>query len=342
MTGFDRNVYDRYGLLQLPRTWGFPVQITIKSVKQIEHLITNNDGKFPIFMSANAHDNNYVLFSQLYSDFDGHGKHTMEEALRDERKIVEHFESEKLDFLIDITGRGFRTLLKVDPVIRRIQDVDGIIKGYSRHLKDSLGLKTMDMKVAEPKRILRPPLTQYIYYDREKKENIFTNRHVLPLDTDTLFNSDLNELLYLSETLQFKVMPVSQKRMNLSEMAEYERKIEYVSNGEPLDEDIDFMEFSPEYFREQVNDIIRDIDPYGHDTGPDINLIKKLYTPHPDHHTLFLACIKVKESNYHLNLNSTLSFFAKLSLDAKWNHRNLKVQKEQISSIFNADYKVMK
>ena len=239
---FNREVYDRYGLLQLPRTWGFPIQISIKSVKQIETLITKNDGKVPIFMSANAHDDNYVLFSQLYSDFDGHGKYTMEEALRDERKIAEYFESEKVDFLADRTGRGFRTLLKVDPVIRRIKDVDGIIKGYSRHLKDSLGLKTMDMKVAEPKRILRPPLTTYVYYDRETKQNIVTNLHVLPMNLDTLFNSDLNELTYLSETLQFDVMPVSQKRMNLSEMAEYERKIEYISNGETLDEDIDFME----------------------------------------------------------------------------------------------------
>ena len=341
-TAFNREVYDRYGLLNLPRKFGYPVQFPIRSPKHIERLINENDGKFPIFMSANAHNDDYVLLGQVYLDFDGHGFYTMEEALRDERKIAEYFEEEQVDFLADMTGRGFRILLKVDPDIRRIRDTDGILKGYSKHLKDSLKLKTMDLKVAESKRILRPPLTTYIYQDRATKENVFTRRHILPLDRETLFNSDLQELLYLSETLQFHVMPVVARRADLSDLAEYEQKMEFVPMGEVIDENINFMDFSPDYFREQVKDIIRDIDQYGHDAGPDEHLIKKLYMVHPDHHSLLLACIKIKESNYHLNLESAISFFARLSLDAKWNHRNLDIQREQITGIYRAGYKVMK
>ena len=341
-TAFNRTVYDRYGLLNLPRKFGYPVQFSLRSEKHMERLISENDGKCPIFISANAHNDDYVLMGQLYSDFDGHGFYTLEEALKDERRIVEYFEAEKVDFLADMTGRGFRTLLKVDPDIRRIRDMDGILKGYSKHLKESLNLKTMDLKVAESKRILRPPLTTYIYQDRATKENICTGRHVLPLDKETLFNSDLTELLYFSETLQFHVMPVVSMRANLSDLAEYEQKMEFIPMGETVNENINFMEFSPDYFREQVRDIVRDIDEQGHDTGPDEQLIKKLYTVHPDHHSLLIACIKVKESNYHLNLDSALSFFAKLSLDAKWNHRNLDVQREQITGIYHAGYRVMK
>ena len=241
-----------------------------------------------------------------------------------------------------MTGRGFRTLLKVDPDIRRIRDTDGILKGYSKYLKESLDLKTMDLKVAESKRILRPPLTTYVYQDRTTKENIYTTRHILPLDKETLFNSNLQELLYLSDTLQFTVMPVVSRRASLSELAEYEIKSEFVPCGETIDETINFMEFSPDYFRQQVNDIVRNIDEYGHDVGSDEHLIKKLYTNHPDHNSLFLACIKIKESNYHLNLDSALSFFAKLSLDAKWNHRNLDIQKQQITNIYRSGYGMVK
>ena len=341
-TAFNTNIYDRYGLLNLPRKFGYPVQFPIKSVKQIERFINENDGKFPIFMSVNAHNDDYVLISQIYFDFDGHGSCTMQEAFGDECKLAEYLECEKVDFLADMTGRGFRILLKVDPDIRKIREVDGILKGYSKYLKESLNLKTMDLKVAESKRILRPPLTTYIYQDRTTKENIYTKRHVLPMDKETLFNSNLQELLYLSETLQFTVMPVVSMRANLSDLAEYEIKSEFIPSGEIIDENINFMEFSPAYFREQVNDIIRNVDEYGHDIGTDEPLIRKLYTNHPDHHSLFLACIKVKESNYHMNLESAISFFAKLSLDAKWNHRNLDIQREQITGIYRAGYRRMK
>lgn len=342
IVAFDQEIYDRYGLLNLPRKFGYPVQFPIRSAKHLERLIMENDGKFPIFMSANAHNDEYVLIGQIYSDFDGHGFYTEEEALKDVRKVGEYMEGMKLDFLADKTGRGFRILLKVDPDIRKIRETDGIIKGYSRHLKESLNLKTMDLKVAESKRILRPPLTTYIYLDRETKEHVVTKRHILPMDKETLFNSDLQELVYMSEVMEFHVMPVTARRSTITELAEYEQETEYMPSGEPAKETIDFMEFSPDYFREQVEDIIRNTDETGHDLGPDTELIKKLYTVHPDHQSLLIACIKAKESNYHLNLNSTLSFFAKLSLDAKWNHRNLDIQREQITGIYKAGYKVKK
>ncbi len=337
----NKEVYDRYGLLNLPRNFGYPIQMELKSVRQLEKLIDDNDGKLPLYISHNSHNNEYVNVSQIYFDFDGHGFFTMDDALKDERTMAEHLESQKVDFLADMTGRGFRILLKVDPDIVRIRDVDGVYKGYSKYIKESLNLKTMDLKVAEPKRIMRPPLTTYIYKDNETGENIKTKRHVLPLDLETLFNSDMQELIYMSETLQFHVMPIFPKRITLEELYEYRQESEYVK-GEILDEDIDFMEFSDDYFREQVNDIIRDVDEFGHDKGPDENLIKKLFSIHPDNNARLIGCIKAKESNYHLNFNSNVSFFAKLSQIAKWDNRNLDKQREIIRGIYQSGYGVRK
>jgi hypothetical protein len=336
----NKEVYDRYGLLNLPRNFGFPMQMSLHSVKQLERIIDANDGKVPLYISHNSHNNEYVNVAQIYFDFDGHGTFTMEEALRDERKIAEYLESQKVDFLADMTGRGFRILLKVDPDIVRIRDIDGVYKGYSKYIKQSLNLKTMDLKVAEPKRIMRIPLTTYIYKEKTG-ENITTKRHVLPLDMDMLFNSDLQELIYKSETLEFGIMPLVSRRMSLKELYEYKQESQYIKN-DILDEDIDFMEFSEDYFIEQIYDIIRDTDEFGHDKGPDISLIKKLLSVHPDNNARFIGCIKVKESNYHLNFNSNVSFFAKLSQIAKWDNRNLDKQREIIRGIYQSGYGVKK
>ncbi len=336
----NKEVYDRYGLLNLPRNFGFPMQMSLQSIKQLERIIDANDGKVPLYISHNSHNNEYVNVAQIYFDFDGHGFFTLEDALKDQRKLAEYFESEKVDFLADMTKRGFHILLKVNPDIVRIKDVDGVYKGYSKHLKESLNLKTMDLKVAEPKRIMRPPLTTYVTKDKDTGEIMPTKYHVLPMDMDMIFNRDMQELVYMSETLQFKVMPVFPRRMSLSELYEYrETPKEYV-RSEVLDGDIDFMEFNDDYFLEQVRDIIRDVDEYGHDKGSDENLIKQLLTTHPDNNARLIGCIKAKESNYHLNFNSNVSFFAKLSQIAKWDNRNLDKQREIIRGIYKSGYGV--
>jgi len=332
----DLELYDRYGLLNLPRTFGFPTQLAIRSVKHLENLIDSNNGKVPIFISVNSHNDSYVNMSQFYSDFDGHGFYTLEDALKDVKKLAEYYESQHFDFLADFTGRGYRTLLKVTPDIVRISEIDGVLKGYSKYLKKSLDLKTMDLKVAEPKRIMRPPLTQYIYEDRTAGKTVITKRHTIPLNMEMLFDGDTHDHIYWSETMKYEVMPYN-RRMPLAELYEY-KEIQQYSAGHIAEDDIDFLSMPDDYFIEQLYDIYRDRNPFGNDLGPDEKLIKALLSVHPDHQTRLLGCIKAKESSYHLNLNSTLSLFAKLSLIAKWDNRNLDIQRKNIESVYRANY----
>jgi hypothetical protein len=345
ISAFNHEIYDRYGLLNLPRKFGYPMQIDIQSLTHLKNLITLNDGKFPLYISCNAHNDEYVLLGQLYFDFDGHGFYTIEDARADVKKLSEYFESQKVDFLIDMTGRGFRILLKVKPDIMKISDADGIMKGYTKHIKEGFNLKTLDLKVAEPKRILRPPLTTYVFTEGKgrdilSKDNVvITKKHILPLDLDTLFNSNMNELIHMSEDLQIHVMSVSPIRVTIDEIAEYKEKHEYVKS-DIRDDDIDFMEVSNDYFLQLLDDVFRDTDKSGHDNGPDKQLIKRLLTTHPNHNDRFLACVKAKESSYHLNYNSAVSFFAKLSSVAKWDNRNLEIQAHQIRSIYEKGYGV--
>ena len=334
---FNREIYDRYGLLNLPRKFGFPVQISINSLHHLISLIEQNDGKYPLYISANSNNGKFVNFGQVYFDLDGHGFYTMDDALKDERKLAEHFEEQKVDFLADMTGRGFRILLKVTPDIMPVEEASQIMKGYTKHVRDSLNLKTLDLKVAEPLRIMRPPLTTYIYQDGSTKEFIRTKRHVLPLDMETLFNSDLTELTYLSEHMQFRVMQVRYRRMELSDISEYKESINYTSHS-GTDTDIDFYGLSDEEVMSMMKEIFRNNTNMGTDGGPDDELIRKLLTTHPNHSQRFIACVKFKESVFSPSIESALSFFDRLSAMAKWDNRNLDIQNAQIRSIYNGHY----
>ena len=334
---FNREIYDRYGLLNLPRKFGFPVQISIHSLSHLISLIDQNDGKYPLYISANSNNGKFVNFGQVYFDLDGHGFYTMEDALKDERKLAEYFEEQKVDFLADMTGRGFRILLKVTPDIMMVREASQILKGYTKHVRDSLSLKTLDVKVAEPLRIMRPPLTTYIYQDGKTKEYIRTKRHILPLDMETLFNSDLAELTYLSEHMQFRVMEVRYRRMDLSDIAEYKESLNYtLHNG--THSDIDFMALTDEEFLSIMREIFRNKTNLGTDNGSDEELIQNLLGTHPNHTHRFLACVKFKESVFSPSIESALSFFDRLSTMAKWDNRNLDIQNAQIRSIYNGHY----
>ena len=338
---FNKEVYERYGLLNLPRKFGFPVQLPIQSINHLIYLIEQNDGKFPLYISANANNGNYVNLGQIYFDLDGHGFYTMEDAFKEERKLAEYFEEQKVDFLMDMTGRGFRLLLKVNPDIISVNEASLILKGYTKHVRESLNLKTIDMHVAEPLRIMRPPLTTYIYSDNTKTL-IKTKRHVLPIDMETLFNSDLDELLYKSENLEFHVSEIKYRRMDLSDVMEYKdtSSVDYVQRNHD-GSDIDFSTINDAEFVDLMREIYRNI-VNGMDMGADEKLIKNLLEKHPNHTDRFLACVKLKESVFAPNFKSALSFFDKLSAMAQWDNRNLEIQEKQIRSIYNGRYGVKK
>lgn len=335
---FNKEVYDRYGLLNLPRKFGFPLQIPIQSISHLITLIDKNDGKYPLYISANSNNGKFVNLGQIYFDLDGHGFYTLEDALKEERKLAEYFEEQKVDFLMDMTGRGFRLLLKVTPDILSVSDASRLLKGYTKHIRDSLDLKTLDLKVAEPLRIMRPPLTTYIYQDNKTKEFIKTKKHVLPLDMETLFNSDIEELTYLSEHMDFRVMNVRYRRMEISEIMEYaDSQCSYTTRS-GMNADIDFYSMSDDEFKEIMKEIFRNTTNIGTDNGPDEELIKNLLTTHPNHNQRFIACVKLKESVFSPSIESALNFFDRLSAMAKWDNRNLDIQNAQIRSIYNGNY----
>lgn len=341
MTAFNPEIYDRYGLLNLPRKFGFPIQISVTSVSHLRSLIEKNDGQFPLYISANSNNGHYVNLGQIYFDLDGHGFYSMEDALKDERTLAEYFESQKVDFLMDMTGRGFRLLLKVMPDIMPVSEASQILKGYTKHIKESLHLKTLDMKVAEPMRIMRPPLTTYVYQD-DKRNYIQTKRHVLPLDMDMLFDSDLKELTYMSENLHFNIMNVRYQRMRIEEISEYKESVDYSISRNASSTDIDFNSMADEDFMSILNEIFRNKSNIGTDTGPDTALIDRLLKTHPGHSDRFIAAVKFKESVFAPSYQSAISFFDRLSAIAKWDNRNLDIQAKQLKSIYDGNYGVKK
>ena len=105
-----------------------------------------------------------------------------------------------------------------------------------------------------------------------------------------------------------------------------EVKAEYLSSA-THDADIDFTAMDDEVFTNYLRLILDDED-----------LIARITKTHTKHNDNLITAIKVKE--FGLTMESTVSFFAKLSLVAKWDNRNLSVQRQQIAQIYHADYKV--
>lgn len=320
-------MYDIYGINSFPRYFGCPTQVVVKSFIDFKRQVIMYQNKYPIYVSHNVHNKDYTIYSQMFFDFDSHDKRTiegLEEAKKDCETFVKYQKDN--DLLINFTGGGFHVLLKFQPKIVKMNEISGKIKGYQKYIKDNLKLKTMDLKVAEPGRLFRIPLSSYVY--KNNGFNITTDYYDIPIDSDTLFDLDVQDLQYLSKKIKYKINPQNQNRLLISYLDKYEIKEEY-RDINTIDGDIDFYTFLEDYFiNVQVNDLMNN----------DIILIKSLTSKHPSHNTNLIACIKLKDQG--LSYNSTCSFFERLSEIACWDNRDISIQRYQIRTIYDNNYRM--
>lgn len=322
------NIYDVYRINNFPRYFGYPSQVTVKDMDELKRHMLIHQNKDPLYVSHNSHNREYVVYAQMFFDFDAHSRSVedMKNAQKDCQKFVD-YHRDKTDILINFTGGGFHVLLKFNPRTVSIRDISPKIRGYQKHIKDSLNLQTIDLKVAEPGRLFRIPLSPYVYND--KGINVTTSRFDIPIDENILFNFDIDDIMYISEKREYYINEQKGKSLDISYLDPYNLREEF-QETDILNEDIDFYMFSEEYFMNQLTTLMnRD--------GP---LIKSLLSIHPKHTERLISCLKLKDSG--LSLNSSVSFFARLSEMAKWDNRDLSIQKYQIETIYEGDYKMRK
>ena len=322
----EKRIYDLYGISDMPKYFGYPNQIFVKDFDELTKLMTIHKNIDPLYISHNTHNKEYVLYSQMFFDFDAHSRieDDMEKARLDCSKFVE-YHKEKTDLLINFTGGGFHVLLKFKPVTVRMNEISPKIKGYEKHIMETLNLKTMDLKVAEPGRLFRIPLSPYVYHNNGT--NVTTDRYDIPITSDMLKEYNIDDLIYFSKKKEYSVNPFIGKRFSIDYIKLFETKETY-RETEILDEDIDFYSFPEDYFRKQIGEIMNN----------DVLLINSLMSKHPNHNTRFIACLKMRDIGF--SLNSTCSFFARLSELSEWDNRNISVQKYQIQTIYDNKYKM--
>ena len=322
------NIYDVYRINNFPRYFGYPSQIVVRDIDELKRQMLIHQNKDPLYVSHNSHNREHVIYAQMFFDFDAHSRSVedMEKAQKDCQKFVDYHRN-KTDILINFTGGGFHVLLKFRPETVSMRDISPKIRGYQRYVRDNLDLQTIDLKVAEPGRLFRIPLSPYVYNDMGV--NVTTRRFDIPIDENILFNFDISDILYLSEKREYYINEQMGRSFDISYLDPYNLREEFVET-EILNEDIDFYMFSEEYFRNQFTTLM----------NRDELLIKSLLSVHPKHTQRLIACLKLKDSG--LSLNSSISFFARLSEMANWDNRDLSIQKYQIETIYEGDYKMRK
>lgn len=326
---FDHDEYveilNDYGFLNFPRFFGTPSQIEVKTLDRLIHHLNMNDGKYPLYISHNSHNGIHVNYAQMFFDLDGkHMENGLKRSLEDTRQLVEEFYD--YDKNISFSGQGFHVLLKFSPKFVRMDEIRGRIREFQERLKNKLNLETLDIKVAEPRRLVRIPLSQYIWNDgnQYRKEN----RYCIPISEDILFSEAESDILKRSERMEYELNPRKLKKMNIDNLP-MSRDEKYIVEYAESPLDINFYEVSEQRFREIVYELL-------YRSGGDEKLIHNLFSIHPTHQERFIACLKLKNSG--LSLNSIISFFDRLSFLGKWDNRNLEIQKNQITQIMSKDY----
>ena len=316
---FEKVLQD-YGLNSYPRYFGNPQQIRVRDFQHLQYLIAKYEGKAPLYISHNMHDFDQVLYTHMFFDFDGKGvENGLERAQEEVKRLYDHFYD--YDKRITFSGQGFHLIVKFEPLYTPVQKIDPKIKAYQKQLAKELNLTTLDLKCAQSTRLMRIPLTRYVWklgntYRAEKRYSIPITREIL--------DEPIAIILRRSETLEYEVEKYQIKRVKWTDVPDV--KIEYLPTT-MHDTDIDFMAMDDEIFMNYLNLIL-----------DDNNLISRITKTHTRHNDNLITAIKVKE--FGLTMESTISFFAKLSLMAKWDNRNLAVQRQQIEQIYHADYKV--
>lgn len=321
----SNEVLDAYGINSFPRYFGYPSQILVKNLNDLKRQMRVHYNRDPLYVSHNVHNKEFTIYSQMFFDFDAHENRSVEEmqkALKDCRKFVE--EHKKTDLTLTFTGGGFHALLKFQPKTVKMAEISSRIRGYAKYVMDNLGLKTMDLRVAEPGRLFRIPLSPYVY--NEGGIHIPTEYFDIPIDFDMLFNYDVEDFLYFSKEKKYAIQEQTGKRLPISFLEPYEMKEEYY-DVEIKAGDIDFYTFDLDYFKSQINNIFNDI-----------KLINSLLSTHPSHTSNLIACLKLKDAGF--SYNSACSFFERLSEIAKWDNRDLSIQRYQIKTIYESNYRM--
>ena len=314
-------LYHLYNFDLFPRSMGNPIQDKVGSEEEFGYYIAKNNGRHPVFTSSNFVFGESVLYTQMPWDVDTDKGNSLEEAYREVKKLVEYF---PYDHLLTFSGNGFHFYLKFTPTILPLTPTLRYnIYYFQKRVVDELGLKTVNLSCAEPKRMIRVPLTKYVYIESGK--HIATDRWAIPLNDDSL---------------QLKLEDIiSQSRLGMPSFQILNHKTHPV---EPLmvERDVVDVPFTVDVMRIYIPFLHMDEKLFDRWLKKvfDPLLLTKLMSIHPDHISNLLALTKLREARIKglgLNEKSVREFYARMSKN--WDNRDLNIQAKYIHYSFTRD-----
>lgn len=331
----------QYGFARFPRAVGNPLQTIIGNFSTFLLFYKLNNGKFPLYTSSNSYwdfdkygNPTNVYYEKLFFDLDVDTGFSVENAHKDCQTLAIFCKDDKIPFVTSFSGNGFHFYIFFKPKIRTIdRQLTQKIRSISGYLKEELDLKTSNLVVAEPKRLVRIPLSRYVT-GKEIEGWTAKDKYCIPLTYDQLMNNNLKTIILLAK--HPRLLPQNYKvdgnkikmknfikdyKVDVKKVVEVEHHLKQ-NHTEGM---VDYSRYDESEFFKIVDLLI---------PLPCIN--QMLRRKNPPHFIRFSACAFLKKV---ISYEESIAFFDKLAYDAEWNDRHNKIVRDnQIKNIYRNPY----
>lgn len=195
-----RHVLWEFGLIPTPVFVGNPSQSIAFGMDQIANFVRNNAGKNPCFISHNpvfefakGRYPQKTYYSKNFMDLDADPRKglTKQDAMNDVRKLSGWFDEYALPYNVANSGsKGYHMYLRFKPEVHRIdRKLTDKIRAVQFYLIKNLGLRTLDMHVAEARRITRIPESPHVSNDGVKN-----GMYCIPMDAEMIHDMEPQDI----------------------------------------------------------------------------------------------------------------------------------------------------
>lgn len=329
-----------YGFARFPRMMGNPSQVLINNFDTFLNFFKLNHNQRPVFTSTNSYFdfNEYgnptnVYYEKMFFDIDTDTGCEVAVAHKDCKKLGEFAVENKLPFGAVFSGFGYHGYLFFEPKLRTINiELAQTIKAIQHYLKTELDLKSVNLVCAEPKRLVRVPLSRYVRKIESESSWEVSQRYCTPLTYEELQNMNNDEIMKMSyhPVIKTEYRTQGNKIKIKNFLKDHRINVKTVIESIPTDlgdySGIDCTKFEGKETYELTKGLIPM--PCIHDV---------LWGKNPAHFVRFSACAFLTSV---LSREEAHTFFDKLSHEAEWNDRHNKITRTyQIDNIYDKNYK---
>lgn len=300
-------------------------QYPVTDFSQFFHDVWDVAKGHQVYTSHNAFFENRMWYKQMTFDVDTDKLgSTLEMALSDMRKLVRYFDG--ADKLASFSGNGFHFFLRFEerelPIDIQLRYA---IKNFQKLLVDRLGLKTVNLSCAEPKRIIRIPGT--MHSEDMKEKGI---RYCIPVNEE-LLDKGLEEIMIASKArvINNYIDNTGKQKLSIGKLLKRGDNavvLEVIDSGDEVSSQ-NWSGMSELEFKESLAWLLGE------------TLLTKLLSEKPGHKALVYSCIRIY--NMRIPLEDAYEIFDRLASLGKWyNGRNVEKRHYSIRKIYDGGYEL--